>query len=242
MANLLSQVQQLLPKRDTMDVTKKMDKGTCIAKLRAWKGQLKTVASMFKEEACMFQDAFHLCDRTIRDCESHTGIDQHVFVNMSSICNAIVLKCEAVLSEHKAKGHQYHEKIACEYEVRALQDEEEALEYEAEAAWARECEALVRRYEYTAAARLWGALACTYEAKAAQKRQLETDAHYHEAWAREHEDWARQGEAKMHELQRIATQFTERASEFETIARQSKAGVYRFAPSIDAISEKGGIN
>jgi hypothetical protein len=238
MSSLLSQVQQRLPKRESMDVTKKMDKDTCIAKLRAWKGQLAMVASiMFKEETCMLQDAFHLCDETIRDCKSNTGIGQHVFVNMSSICNVIVHKCEAVL-----RGHQYHEKIACEYEVRALQDEEDALEYEAEAAWARKCEALVRKDEYAAAARAFEALAQAYEAKAAQKRQLETDAPYHEAWAREHEDWARQGEAKMHELQKIATEFTERASEFETIARQAEAGMCVFKSSVDAISKKGNIN
>jgi hypothetical protein len=238
MSSLLSQVQQRLLKRDSIDVTKKMDKDTCIAKLRAWKGQLEKVASIFEEEMCMFQDAFHLCDGTIRDCESNTGIGQHVFVNMSSICNVIVHKCEAVL-----RGHQYHEKIACEYEVRALQDEEDALEYEAEAAWARKCEALLRKYEYYAAAACaFEALAQANEAKAAQKRQLETDGPYHETWVREHEDWARRGEAKMHELQRIATEFTERASEFETIARQAEAGVCVFKSSVDAISKKGNIN
>jgi hypothetical protein len=267
MASLWSRVQQRLLQRDAMDVTKKMDKDTCIAKLRAWKDQLETAASMFKDdEACIFQDAFRLCDEAIRDCESNASVDQHVFANMASICKVIVFKCEAIVRKHEADGTRCDE-----YQTEARRYHDLSRQYEAEA---RNCAAQTHKFEaYEAEARRqfeplilpeplllpenWahaevsGAVLCLVleaitKATARYYRDtFETMTRQFEVQADEHEALACQFEAKERQCRAglaIATEFTNQASEFETIARQAEAGVCIFKSSVDAISKKGGIN
>jgi hypothetical protein len=219
MINLLSQVQQLLLKRDPIYVTKKMDKDTCIAKLRTCKSRLETVSSRFTDQASMFQEGVRLCDEMIQDGEAHACVNQHALVNLACICSMIVLKCETILCEHK-HGPQ-HDKAAAE----GLEFTADLLQFHA--CHLREFPGKVAQF-----------------AEASEQKALRNEAYEMNCrtLAREYRDWALQPKTKVREFQTIASEFKDRASEFEMIARQSKAGVYVFEPSASTMLEKGGIN
>jgi hypothetical protein len=213
MSSLLSQVQQLLLKRDWNRA--KIDKGTCIAKLRTCKSQLETVVSIFTDEGSMFQEGVRLCDEMIQDCEANARVNQHALVNMACICKVIVLKCKAVMYEYKDNDHPLIDQlIVMEYNSDALGYEIDAFE--------KKC------HKFEDQAHQYKALADRYRALA---RQHEDKIRHPRVWA-----------GKKLKLQKIASEFTDRASEFETIARQSEDGVCIFERSVCAASEKGGIN